>query len=358
MASEIITFPHLTPKEIKSLKEIVYLGVISDGQLNELVTVKGGVKTGDREAWLDPMSMVGKKSRKCDPECDEALAPLIEKEWNLKEWDSRLCICYADLEDVLYDLGLKDGVMRGDLTNTEYSQLLETLYVDALEKMYHRFTWFGDTDASHVEDGGIIVDDADLDFFNVVDGVFKQIEELIADGNSEITNLRIEANYEASREAQMDYDWSAVTTLRKALLSPKPLLKKQKDTVVYVSGFFMNKLKLELLERPEYTSEQFALNVLGFNTVNFLGYEITEMLEWDEAIETFLKGADDPAAAYDRPFRVLVTTKSNLVVGVPSEETFLQMNAWYERKDRKMYMEAMDKLDVLLMLPRLVTIAW
>ena len=350
--AKIIDFPTATPQEMMAINEVVFANVINDGELSSLVDIREGVKSGDRLAWVNPLSLIGKPSRGCEPVSDTATADLVEKTWDLQEFDVRIEQCYADLEEILYSLGLKDGIERGDLTGTEYAMFLETLVTNALDKMYKRLVFFGDKTAEHITDGGHITDTVDVDYFTIIDGVFKQIATMIA-GAEAVVVTTIAANAEATKAAQMAYNWDPIAILQAAILNANVAIEGEDDPVIYVTRFFMAKLKAKMLSLPQYTESQFSKNELGFNTVTFLGHTITEMKEWDEQII-----ANHSGTAYYKPFRALYTTKKNLKVGVPSLSTFKVLKAWYENKDRKYYIDAMDKLDCIVMRPELVSIAW
>ena len=349
---KIIDFPTATPQEMMDINEVVFANVISDGELSALVDVREGVKSGDRLAWVNPLTMIGKPSRGCEPVSDAATADLVEKEWDLQEFDVRIEQCYKDLEEILYNLGLKDGIERGDLTGTEYAMFLETLVTNALDKMYKRFVWFGDKDAANIADGGHITDGVDVEYFTVIDGVFKQIAAMIAN-NEAVVVTTLAANAEANKAAQMAYVWDPIAKLQDVILNANVAIEGEDDPIIYVSRFFMSKLKAKMLSLPQYTESQFSKNELGFATVQFLGHTVIEMKEWDEQII-----ANHSGTTYYKPFRALYTTKKNLKVGVPSLSTFKVLKAWYENKDRKYYIDAMDKLDCIVMRPELVSIAW
>lgn len=350
--AKIIDFPTATPQEMMSINEVVFANVISDGELSTFVDIREGVKSGDRLAWVNPLSMIGKPSGGCEPVPDTVTADLTEKEWDLQGFDVRIEQCYKDLEEILYDLGLKDGIERGDLTGTEYAMFLETLVTNALDKMYKRFVWFGDKNAANIADGGHITNGVDVDYFTVIDGVFTQIAAMIANSEAVVVTA-VAANAEASKSAQMSYVWDPIAILQTAILNANVAIEGEDDPVIYVSRFFMSKLKIKMLSLPQYTESQFSKNELGYQTVQFLGHTVVEMKEWDEQII-----ANHSGTTYYKPFRALYTTKKNLKVGVPSLSTFKVLKAWYENKDRKYYIDAMDKLDCIVMRSELVSIAW
>ena len=349
----IINFPTATKQEMMDISEVVFANVVTDGPLASYCDVRTGVKSGDRLAWVNPLNMVGKPSRGCEPESDNASATLVEKVWALKDYDFRIEQCYTELEQILYNLGLKDAIDRGDLSGTEYATFLDTLITNAMDKMYKRFVWFGDTEAANVVDGGKILNGVDVDYYTVVDGIFKQIDTMIAAGDEGVVVTAIAANTKATYALQMSEVWDPIAILTSCILDAPVAIEAESDQKVMMSRFFMNKLKAKMLSLPQYTESQFTRNEQGYRTVTFMGYEIMEVKEWDEQIKNYIQDG----TKYYKPFRALFTTKSNLKVGVPSTNTFGQLSSWYEKKDRKYYIDAADKIDVIVMRGELISIA-
>ena len=351
--SKLINFPTATKEEMMAINEVVFANVITDGNLSLFCDVRTGVESGDRLAWVNPLSMVGKPSRGCEPEDDTPSAVLVEKKWDLKSYDFRIAQCYTDLEQILYRLGLKEAAERGDLSGTDYAAFMDTLVTNAMDSMYKRFVWFGDTEAANVADGGKILNGVDVDFYTVVDGIFKQIDTMIAAGDEGVVVTAIGANAKATYALQMSEVWDPIAILTSVILDADVAIEAEEDQELLVSRFFMNKLKAKMLSLPQYTESQFTKNEQGMMTVTFLGYTVVEMKEWDHQIKNYIQDG----TKYYKPFRALFTTKSNLKVGVPSTETFYQLLSWYEKKDRKYYTDAADKIDVIVMRGELVSIA-
>ena len=351
--AKIINFPVLTKQEMMALAEVVFVKTLELGPIASLVDVRTGAESGDRIAWVGRMGMVGKKGRGCSPTPDTPTAPLTEKKVDLKEFDIRLVQCYTELEGILYRLGLKKAAEIGDLEGTDWQRFYEELLTEAIDMMYRRMLYFGDTEAENVTDGGEIKDGVDVTFFTTVDGVFKQIADLITAGAAVVVKT-ITSNAQATKAAQLAYDEDLLPILDALILDAPAALAKETDSAVYVTRWAMSRLKKELLAKEAYTESQFKLNEEGFTTVMRLGREIIEMPDWDEVIEAALNNG----TKYFKPFRMLYTTKSNVKLCVPGDGAFTDIASWYENKERSFYTDVIDKLDVLVMRPELIAIAW
>lgn len=351
--AKIIDFPVLTKQEMMAIFEVIFVKTFENSPLASLVDVITGAESGDRIAWTGRLSMVGKTGRGCNPTNDTPTSTLIEKRIDLKEFDIRLKQCYTELEGILYRLGLKKAAEIGDLEGTDWQRFYEELLADAIDMMYRRLLYFGDTEAENVTDGGQILDSVDIEFFTPVDGVFKQLADLITAG-ANVTVKTLTSNAQATKAAQLAYAEPLLPILDDLILSANVALAKESDAAVYVTRFAMTRLKKELIEKAAYTESQFALNADGFATVKRLGREIIEMPDWDEIIEAAL----NDGTKYFKPFRMLYTTKSNVKLCVPGDGAFTDTKSWYENKERSFYTDVIDKLDVLVMRPELLAIAW
>lgn len=349
----IIDFDQLTPQLMQDLSDIVVEEVITRGIISRHVEVVKA-ENGKRVPILFPLSKIGKPSRGCAPEVDSATAKLIEKTWNLKPWDFRLMQCYQDVENALYNLGLKEGVDRPDMNGTPLMELLLRLVEGAVDEMLNRFLWFGDTTGASLPSGS-----ADAEYFKVVDGIWKQIAEMVA-ANNGIKHIAIAANAEATEAEQMAAEVDAFAILSD-VVNNAPLALRNADASrkqVLVTDAFLTKLKMQLLKQNICTESQFTMREKGIQTVKLLGLEISSVPYWDKEIaESFNNGTK-----LDNPYRVLYSTRDNLLLGFPvlddQSRTFDDFRAWYDQKDRHMYIDGMGRLDVMAVRPELISVAY
>jgi hypothetical protein len=85
----------------------------------------------------------------------------------------------------------------------------------------------------------------------------------------------------------------------------------------------------------------------GQKTLSFNGIPMIPIPIWDEFIATY----ENNGLKLNNPHRALFTTKEILAVGVDSESSFDDMDIWYEKKDRRNYIELMGKADAKLLNP-------
>lgn len=331
----------------------MYDYIFNDSPAARQFKIHRNIKAGQSMGYVGSLSMIGKKSRGCSPVTDAAVAPFDIRQWNPKPWDFRLSQCWAELAQTVVDYGLKAGVEAPNLIGTPIGDLIENLIRDAMAKMFLRFGWFGDTDAKTIEDGGTIATADDIEFFDVVDGVWKQIETMITAGT--VTSIAIPANNEATTAAQLaaTVDAKAIFTQlilnQPRKLAARPIAEKR----LRASGLLVNKFKEQLLAENINTSEQFRQREDGIEVVKFLGYDIEAMHFWDDTISGQMTDTK-----MDRPYRAILTTEDNLNMGLDGDEnTMEEIKVWYENMDRKAYFEGAGAIDIIVASPELVTVA-
>ena len=350
----IIAFEQLTPTVMMTISDIIREEVITRGIISNYVDVVPA-ENGKRVPFLGTLSKIGKVGRGCDITDDQASANLTEKKWLLKDWDFRLKQCYKDVENALYELGLKEGVERPDLTGTPLLKLILELVEGAVDVMMNRFLWFGDTTGANLPEGS---DEAD--YFKVVDGVWKQIAEMITQAKG-IKHFSIAANALATTEEQQAAEgMDAVSILSNVINGAPAKLRntRAEDREVLVTEAFFTKLKMQLLGEKLYTESAFKMRENGIQELRMFGEKIITVPYWDQEIsESFNDGTK-----LDNPYRVIYTTKENLKLGLPvlddQMKSFDTFEAWYDKKSKNMYIDGAGRLDVMVVLPQLISVAY
>ena len=353
------------PDVLQSLNTIIFAEAVRRGVVSDFMDVVPAM-SGERIPVLYPLSKIGKPSRKCSPAIDEANAKLTEKEWLLRPWDFKLKQCYADIEHALYHLGLNVDADRPDMTGIPIMDLILRLIEPAVEEMTMRFAFFGDTAAKNVSESGSITDGVDTDYFTLVDGIWKQIAEMVAAGNG-IKYTAIAANQADTTAEQMTATGMDALAILSEVINAAPIALRSAETSrkqVIMTDAFFSKLKMQLLSENIATEAQFSMRENGIQDLKLFGIDLVSQPYLDKEIaESF-----DNGTKLDRPYRVLYTTKDNLLFGIPQRvdvngnpvtaERFKEFNAWYNRDDRHMYIEGMGMFDVKVVRPELVSVAY
>lgn len=204
-----------------------------------------------------------------------------------------------------------------------------------------------------VNEGGYITEDVDPEYFDIIDGLFKQLRGLVADDNTR--GVTITANGKTSKADQMgemtpDSAYSLLSTMW--YKAPIKLRQMKADTNVE------NRPKFLVTQSIADAYEQYLIGkgidrtyvnlVEGVQVLSFLGVPVVPMAIWDEMIQAY----NDLGDTYFKPHRALLTTKSVLAVGTPNgEREFGEFDIWYDKTSRKNYILLKDKLDAKIANP-------
>jgi hypothetical protein len=91
----------------------------------------------------------------------------------------------------------------------------------------------------------------------------------------------------------------------------------------------------------------------GMIGLKIKGRVLVAMPIWDKLIEAYY----NDGVRLINPHRAVYTTKDVLAVGVDSENSFGDMDIWYNKDERKVKMESAGKADAKLLNPALFQIA-
>jgi hypothetical protein len=217
------------------------------------------------------------------------------------------------------------------------------------DKTYYSLT--GATQEVNV--GGYITEDVNPEYFDIIDGLFKQLRGLVAEDNTR--GVTITANSQDSKTGQMTYMTpDRAYTLLSDMWYKAPIKLRQMKADTNVE----NRPKFLVTQSIADAYEQYLIGkgidrtyvnlVEGVQVLSFLGVPVVPMAIWDEMIQAY----NDLGDTYFKPHRALLTTKSVLAVGTPNgEREFGEFDIWYDKTSRKNYILLKDKLDAKIANP-------
>jgi hypothetical protein len=204
-----------------------------------------------------------------------------------------------------------------------------------------------------INEGGYITEDVDPEYFDIIDGLFKQLRGLVAEDNTR--GVTITANSQDSKTGQMTYMTpDRAYTLLSDMWYKAPIKLRQMKADTNVE----NRPKFLVTQSIADAYEQYLIGkgidrtyvnlVEGVQVLSFLGVPVVPMAIWDEMIQAY----NDLGDTYFKPHRALLTTKSVLAVGTPNgEREFGEFDIWYDKTSRKNYILLKDKLDAKIANP-------
>ena len=351
-----IDFRSLTPKNgaVQDLAELIFLELVEDDKLGQLVTFMPGQENGKKLGFVGKAGLLGKKAKGCDPDYAKNLVQTSEKTWTLEEWEIAEEICYKELENTIAEHFAANGSDMADLTDSDYmEQVVRPILEQAIRDLMIRFAFFGDTDAE-----GTLKDGVDPEYFNLVDGIFKQLFEGVTAGKT--TRVAIDANTKATVAAQyeaMRQPGAATGVLNNLIINTPMKLRRMADRVFIVTQAFADMLNFDIQENNKGSELQWESIFAGIQKTTYQGITLVAVPQFDEIIQEYLKNATN-ADAYDKPFRVIYGAKGNFRVGSKSKETVADLRVTFDDVTRKNYIYAADTIGALVLAEEYAAVAY
>lgn len=346
MASKLdLSVFNFSTEEIRQINELVMEEVLLAPDINLLHTIYPGIVTDKYVGFIGEGGLVGVAEQGCDPQVQAWKASATQHKWQPKGWEVFLNECYTDIENSMAIYAMNKGVDKADLTNTDYMAVIVEVLAIAIRKMVWRLIWFSDTDAANYSDmpAGIITDGVDVKYFNILDGLWKQVMAAVTTVPERLVALA--ANTQASTAAQFSNmtGVKAYEALNNLYMRAPITLRGASDSFFACTQSFADAY-MSYLEGKELESTYKNI-VDGVNGLSFRGKDLIPMPIWDEIIARY----ENNGTKLNNPHRCLFTTKRNLAVGTPSSGVLEDLDVWYDKKERKNYIFAADAIDTKLL---------
>jgi hypothetical protein len=345
-------------EEIKNSSEAVFISAFAPTAVADLLTIVGGIKAKKQIAILGRFNgLLGKGTGACDPTGRSVTTPMSQKLWELATISDRLAYCWKDLEGTFFIWGTKNGIDKADLTATDFLLYIEELLATELIETYMRITYFNDTDAELVDDGGVITDGTDLAFFNRIDGIWKQAYAIVAgDSARKTTDL-------TSRNGQATYALQAFTstdTTNKVVMNCLFNMEVQADSRLtskeglrfQVTKSVFDQYRRELtFSNISYTTERLEN---GMMQINAGGIPVVCVEFWDRIIREYFNNG----TKWHLPHRAILTVPSNIQVGTEEESTLTAYDVFYDKKTKTTYVDFQFDIDAKIVIDHEIQLAY
>lgn len=337
---------------VTDLNKVIFDTVFKYGNLFNTCTAKNGVKNGEKADYVDQMSDLGWAGRGCNPTYVQPTITGRESTWALGDWSAPIKMCYHDLEATIANWSLKTGTNRDDLTGTDfYDKIFMPLFVKALERMYWRMAWFGDTNAKLVANSGVLKAGTDITLFKAADGLWKRIFAQVATNSAQKTT--ISANAQSTYATQI----SGIRTTGAAIAVVEGILADA-NSLIEGGVLLMTKSLVDALRidyRKEYKATiPFYEVAEGVKLEQFDGVSILPVPEWDTVIRAF----EDDGTKWNNPHRAVFTNVENLLVGTSDKNMFAELTSGFDDKARENYNYIASNIGTLLNNPELFQAAY
>lgn len=340
---------------LRSLRELLTLTTFFDEELERFFTFRQAVEQGQKLGWLGEMDDVGWAGAGCDPEYRHVGVSASEKTWDIGAWSIPLKWCYEEFLNTIAEYALKKGTDIGDLRSTD---IMDVVIYPALEtvirKMAWRFIWFGEKDASSVEDSGKITSGVDVELFKPCDGFFKQLFAVAAANTAQHTS--ISANNEATRALQ----YSKLKEPGVAIGIFDSILEDADSRISSMdgAGIFCTKSLTDALTRDLKDKYKLILTweqiFKGIDVTEYNGTQIYRVSIWDRMIERY----QNNGTKLMLPHRAVFGSPKQLFVGSPANQIISDLEVWFNQDERTTKMYSAGRLGCLIGEDNLFQIAY
>lgn len=339
----------LTNGAVTDINKVMFDAIFKYGTLFNTCSARNGVRNGEKADFVDKMSDVGWAGRVCNPTYKNIDITGREQTWALGKWSAPLEFCYERLETTIANYCLKTGTPREDVIGTEFwDKIFMPLLKDALDRMYWRMAWFGDTAAEVIANSGVLKAGTDKTLFTIADGLWKRIFAATS-----ATKTAIAANSQttyALQQSALRTDGVAIGIFEAILADANALIE---------GGVLMVTKSLADALRKDYRREfkatiPFYEAAEGVKLEQFDGVTILPVPEWDAIIREF----EDDGTKWNNPHRAIFVNPENLLVGTSDKALFADLTIGFDDKKRTNYTYAASDIGTLINNPALVQAAY
>ena len=294
--------------------------------INQIHTIDADILGKQQIAYAGLLGLSGKADTGCGFTADGTITT-SEKFWDPKPIKAGFSQCWNDLYPSFLQYANAGGVDRKNLDmNAAFISFISDQLSDDLQQNFLRRAWFSDTSAVS---GDFTNGATDLPYFNIYDGLWKQIFDSVTATDS--YRYTISENAAASTTAQLtlasDRAYLAMDAMYKNVDS-RVLQNGQSPIFVLTRSLFDN--YITYLESKN-TFNSFERIENGFTTTSFRGIPVIRADFWDRNIQSYYKTGSP--LVYDNPNRAILSTKENLRVGVDRSKSLSQIKTWYNEED-------------------------
>ena len=344
---------------IEDLKELLFLSVLQQGAINEVLTIKSGVRNGKKIGGIGDFEAVGTSQKICNPTYNGSKLTTVENEWRLGNMTIAEQLCADDFVDTIAEVALKLGTDAGDLQDTDLlNYIIEPKLTEAIQKAVWRYLFMGDTEAEHAKAGGYISDAVDIRLIDATDGIFKRLYAAVPNSATG-RYVKIDANYETTKELQRSKllaDDVATSIFDHLIYGANIKLRQRSDKTIFCTQSLADALARDIARNNKGSNLHFESLFDGFMLKSsYNGHTILALPIWDEMIQTF----EDLGNTFRCPHRAVFASKELLWGGVESAgELMPNLRIWFENKDNVTYIFGRENLGTTIWEGNLISMAY
>jgi hypothetical protein len=333
----------LNTAEAQSLAEVIQEQVYSKPELTRVHGVQTGVEMDKFIPILGKYTMVGKiDPGSCGVNAEAGTIPTSEKTWTPKLISGRITHCQADIDKLLKFWKMsRIAAKTWEEVDNEMMAFITDRVQDVLLESILRISEFGDTAAEVIASGGHLTAGTTKTYFNMLDGMWKQIATDQALGAAAKSKYyTIPENAEATSEAQLTLAEDSALKVFRSLYENadsrifegnNPVFQVTKSLFDNWQTFMENKSMVFTLDRTEKGASQWQ----------YRGIPIVVRADWDRMIRAYFS----TGTAYYLPHRAILTDINNIPVGTSDSESLTSLDSFYDKVTKLHYIDFAYKID-------------
>lgn len=320
----------LSPVEATELSKFIFEDLVESGDLAMYHDIQTGIFYKEQIPFVGTLGLVGKKITGCTPEANTGTVQFTEKFWEPQLIGDRFENCAIDANRLFKAFKRKQKINPDFFNNigSEEEGVIKTLIEGALRAMVNRLVWFGDKTMANVSGGGYLKNGIAVGFFNVIDGLWKQI--ISVDIPTTAPNyVAITQNATATYALQETLPADFALKLFRSMWNSADSRLKQK--IGQGEKLFLHVTPGIAENWADYKEDKSLVFTLanaedgGLKDL-YRNIEIVTRYDWKGEIEAYF----DNGTKYHLPNRALMTTATNIPIGTTSEEDLNTLTSNYD----------------------------
>lgn len=333
----------LNIEEARSMAETVQESTYVRPEIKDAHGVMTGVEMDKYIPILGQFGLFGKVDPgSCGTNTESGQIPISQKQWAPKLVSFRIPHCQDDVPDLI-KFWKKSRIAKNtweDVDN-EMMAFINDRASDAVAQSILRISNLANTTNSPVGDATgneLLTSGTDKTYFNMLNGMWAQIEADQA-GSALSYRYTISENGEASKTAQLALADSRALTVFRSLYNNIDPRAFEGNLVFQVSRTLLNNWQ----DFMEDKSQVFQLDRTekGSTKFSYRGIPIVVIYDWDRFITSYF----DNGTTYYLPHRAVLTDLNNIPIGTSDEESMTSIDSFYDKKDKKWYLDVAYKID-------------
>lgn len=294
-------------------------------------TIHTNIKAKEQIAFVRRFDKVTiKEPAGCGNGKQSKVIPMYEKFWEPHHTKIWLEMCWKDFLSTLYAWGIKNGIDRADLSDTDVASLLMDIMPPAIRDDLWRMLWFGDVDITDISDSpeGTLARSSDIKYYDLLDGYWKQIFAGVAEGSGflHIPRYTITYNAQATYAAQLALPEGYSKTVWRALYyNADSRLRHNPNAVILCTESLMDNWReykeSKLLESSFKKEDGLLMDGVYWNV------PIIQVPIWDRIIRSDF----DNGSSYHLPHRAILVDPEHIATGFDSEDAVNKLESWYNK---------------------------